>query len=56
MHHRLVDGVGGFVRKDARGEARDELLHLVDAAALHDVVVDEDVLTKELHLVLEVAE
>lgn len=56
VHHGLVDGVGGLVGEDARRQAGHQLLHLVDPAALHHVVVDEDVLAEELHLVLEVAE
>lgn len=56
VHHTLVDGVGGLVGEDARGQARDQLLHLVDATALHDVVIDQDVLAVELYLVLHVAE
>lgn len=56
MDHGLVDGVGGLVGEDARRQARHQLDDLVDPAALHDVVVDEDVLAEELHLVLEVAE
>lgn len=56
MDHGLVDGVGGLVGEDARREARHQLLHLVDAAALHHIVVDEDVLAEKFHLVLEVAE
>lgn len=56
MHHGLVDGVRGLVGEDTRRQARHQLLHLVDAAALHDVVVDQNVLSVELHLVLEVAE
>lgn len=56
MDHGLIDGVGGLVGEDARGQARHQLLHLVDPAAFHDVVVDQDVLAEKLHLVLEVAE
>lgn len=56
VDHGLVDGVGGLVGEDAGGEARHQLLHLVDAAALHHVVVDQDVLAEKFHLVLEVAE
>lgn len=56
VDHCLVDGVGGLVGEDASRQARHQLHDLVDPAALHDVVVDEDVLAEELHLVLEVAE
>lgn len=56
VDHGLVDGVGGLVGEDARRQARHQLDDLVNPAALHDVVVDEDVLAEELHLVLEVAE
>ena len=56
VDHGLVDGVGGLVGEDAGGEEGDELLDLVDAAALHHVVVNQDVLAVELDLVLEVRE
>lgn len=56
VHHGLVDGVSGLVREDARRQARHQLHDLENPAAFHDVVVDEDVLPEELHLVLEVAE
>lgn len=56
VDHGLIDGVGGLVGEDARRQARHQLHDLEDPAALHDVVVDEDVLAEELHLVLEVAE
>ena len=56
VHHGLVDGVGGLVGEDARRETRHQLLHLVDPAALHDIVVDENVLAEKLNLVLKVAE
>lgn len=56
MDHCLVDGVGGLVGEDARRQARHQLNDLENPAALHDVVVNEDVLAEELYLVLEVAE
>lgn len=56
MHHRLVDRVCRLVREDASRQARHQLLHLVDAAALHNVVVDQNVFAEEFHFVLEVAE
>lgn len=56
VDHGLIDGVRGLVGEDARRQAGYQLHHLVDSAALHDVVVDDDVLAEELHLVLEVAE
>lgn len=56
VDHHLIDGVGSLVREDTGRQARYKLFHLVDPAALHDVVVDENVLTEELYLVLEVAE
>ena len=56
MDHGLVDRVGGLVGEDARRQARHQLFHLVDPAALHHIVVDEDVLAEELHLIFEVAE
>lgn len=56
VDHHLVDGVRSLVREDTGRQARYQLLHLVDPAALHDIVVDENVLTEELYLVLEVAE
>lgn len=56
VNHGLIDGIGGLVGEDAGREEGDELLDLVDAAALHDVVVDENVLAIELDLVLEVGE
>lgn len=56
VDHGLVDGVGGLVGEDAGRQARHQLHDLKNPAALHDVVVDEDVLAEELHLVLEVAE
>lgn len=56
VDHHLIDGVRSFVGEDTGGEARYQLVHLIDPAALHDIVVDENVLTEELYLVLEVAE
>lgn len=56
VDHGLVDGVGGLVGEDARRQAGHQLDNLEGPAALHHVVVDEDVLAEELHLVLEVAE
>ena len=53
VQHRLVDGVGRLVGEDAGGEEGHELLDLVDAAVLHDVVVDESVLAVELDLMRE---
>lgn len=55
-HHSLIDRVGRLVREDAGGKARHELLHLVNAAALHDVVVHECVVAVELHIVGQVVE
>ena len=55
-HHGLINGVRGLVRKDARGQARHQLLHLELTAALHDVVVHQRVVAVELHVVREVVE
>lgn len=56
VHHRLVDRVRRLVGEDARGQTRHQLFHLVDAAALHHVVVDQNIFAEELHFVLKVAE
>mmetsp|Transcript_1805 Transcript_1805/g.4462 ORF Transcript_1805/g.4462 Transcript_1805/m.4462 type:complete len:345 (-) Transcript_1805:75-1109(-) len=56
VEHGLVDGVRGFVGKDACRQHADQLLDLVDAAAFHDVVVDEDVDAEEFHLLGHVGE
>jgi len=56
VEHGLVDGVTRLVGEDAGGEEGHELLHLVDAAVLHDVVVDECVLAVELNLLGQVGE
>lgn len=56
VYHSLIDGVRGLVREDAGRQAGHKLFNFVDPATLHDVVIDEDVLTKKFHLVLEVAE
>lgn len=50
VEHRLVDGVGRLVGEDAGGEERNELLHLVNAAILHDIVINKGVLAVELDL------
>ena len=50
VQHGLVDGIGRLVGEDAGGEEGHELLDLVDAAVLHDIVVDESVLAVELDL------
>jgi hypothetical protein len=54
MQHGLVDGIGGLIGEYAGAEETDEFLDLVDAAAFHDIVVDENVLAKELHLLTHV--
>lgn len=43
VNHRLVDGVCGLVREDARGETRDNLLAFVFEGRVQDVVVNLDV-------------
>lgn len=50
VQHGLVDGVSRLVGEDAGGEEGHELLDLVDAAVLHDVIVDKSVLAVELNL------
>jgi hypothetical protein len=50
VKHGFVNGVRRLVRKDAGGKHGDELLNFVDAAAFHNVVVDENVLAEEFDL------
>ena len=54
VEHGLVNGVGGLVGEDAGGEKGDELGDLVDPTTLHDIVVEENVLAKELDLLGQV--
>ena len=49
VQHRLIYGIGGFVGEDAGWETGDQLLDAVNAAALHDVVVNQHVLAEKLH-------
>ena len=51
VEHGLIDGIARLVGEDAGGEEGYELLHLVDAAVLHDVVIDERILAVELNLI-----
>lgn len=51
MDHGLINGVGGLVGEDAGGEAGHQLLDTVLLAEHHDVVLHEDILPPELHLV-----
>ena len=44
----LVQGVLDLVRVDTRGEARDDLFALELVRGVQDVVVDEDVVSKEI--------
>lgn len=50
VQHGFVDRVGGLVGKDASGEHGDEFFDFVNATTLHDIVVDENVFTKEFDL------
>ena len=54
VEHGLIDGIARLVGEDAGGEEGYELLHLVDAAILHDVVVDERIFAVELNLIEEI--
>ena len=54
VEHGLIDGIARLVGEDAGGEEGYELLHLVDAAILHDVVVNERILAVELNLIEEI--
>eukprot|EP00636_Phaeomonas_parva_P015482 CAMPEP_0118859466 /NCGR_PEP_ID=MMETSP1163-20130328/5700_1 /TAXON_ID=124430 /ORGANISM="Phaeomonas parva, Strain CCMP2877" /LENGTH=351 /DNA_ID=CAMNT_0006793057 /DNA_START=339 /DNA_END=1393 /DNA_ORIENTATION=+ len=56
VDHGLIDGVGRLVREDARAQAGHELLDAELAAALHDVVIDEDVFPEEVDLAALVRE
>lgn len=53
VQHGFVDWVGGLVGKDASGEHRHEFFDFVNATTLHDIVVDENVFTKEFDLWLK---
>jgi hypothetical protein len=50
VKHGFVNGIGGLVGKDAGGEHTDKFFNLGDAAALHDVVVDQNVFAKKFDL------
>jgi len=50
VKHGFVDGIFGFVGENACGEEGNEFFHLVDSAAFHDVIIDDDVLTVKLNL------
>jgi hypothetical protein len=54
MKHGFVNGIGRLVGKDASGEHADKFFHLGNAAAFHDVVIDENVFTKKFDLVFGV--
>ena len=41
MHHCFINGIGGLVREDASGEARDKLCHVKEFASLEDIVCHE---------------
>ena len=56
VQHGLINWVRGLVWKDACGQVGDQLLDLVDAAALHDVVVHHNVFPVELYLMRHVCE
>ena len=55
VNHRLVDRVGRLVRKNTGRQTANQLFHLEDPAALHDVVVQQDVLPIEIHLLSQVS-
>ena len=53
VEHSFIDGVGCLIRENTSGEHGNKFLHLVDAAQLHDVVIDEGVLSVEFNLLHE---
>jgi hypothetical protein len=50
VQHGFINGVCGLIREDTGRQHGNELLNLVDAATFHDVIIDENVLAKELNL------
>lgn len=44
MYHRLINGVGGFIRKNARRQTRDDFRHVELMSRLQHVLVDGQVL------------
>jgi len=56
MDHRLVDGIGRFVREDTSGEARHHLGHARLVTRVEDVVVDQHVLPEKLQVCSHVGE
>ena len=54
VQHGLVDGIGCLVGEDTGTEKGDQFLDLVNAAALHNVVIDENILAKEFDLLAHV--
>lgn len=56
VDHGLVDGIGGLVREDAGGQARDHLGDLGLVGTPQDVVVHLDVVPEEAHGVFHVLE
>ena len=56
MDHRLINRIGGLVGENACRQTRHQLVDLEVLAGLHHIVIDNDVLTVELHLLRHVTE
>ena len=50
VQHGFINGIRRLVGKNARAQKADELLNLVNTTAFHDIVIHENVFTKEFHL------
>lgn len=53
MNHALIDGVRRLIGEHTRRQARHQLLHLKILACLHDIVVNQHILSVKLHFFLE---
>jgi len=56
VDHGLIDRVGGLVGEDAGGKAGNNLLDTKDLRSLKDVVINKQIITKEIELVFHVLE
>mmetsp|Transcript_3980 Transcript_3980/g.7942 ORF Transcript_3980/g.7942 Transcript_3980/m.7942 type:complete len:396 (+) Transcript_3980:66-1253(+) len=54
VKHAFINRISGLVGKDTSRKEGNQFFDLVDSTAFHNVVVDEDIFTKEFHLVFHI--
>lgn len=54
MQHGFINRIRCLVGEDTSRKERHQLFDLVDTATFHDIVVDEDIFSKEFNLLLHI--